>query len=162
MSLTWSREDLREFIKLYPTTEVPVLMKKYGRSYRAIVNLASRLKVKQHVGLRSAQGKRAHLGYTGPRKPRMVWAKDVVKQMLEEYPHTPNKVLAEKYGVSRRAIACAANRYGVIKSPEHRTAMGKLAFAKANELYHQKRINKGGSNVYVESQDRSLQVLAGG
>ena len=142
MSLTWTREELKEFIKLYPTTEVSVLMKKYGRSHRSITNLASRLKVRQCVGLRSAQGKRAHLGYTGPRKPRMVWAKDVVKQMLEEYPHTPNKVLAEKYGVSRRAIACAANRLGIVKSLEHRSAMGKIAAAKANEILKAKRIGK--------------------
>ena len=142
MSRKLTREELKEFIALYPTTEVSVLAKKYGRSYKSIISLASRLQVRQSVGLRSVQSKRAHLNYTGPRKRRMVWTDDLVNELMREYPHTPNKILAEKYGVSRRAITCAANLRGIKKSDKYLSAVGSMAARKANEVLRARRIGE--------------------
>lgn len=125
----WSREDMRELIKLYPTTGIEVLMQKFGRSYRSIIMKAHSLQVQRPVELRAAMGKCTQLKFVGPRKPRKVWTAAVVKQLLAEYPHTPNNVLAQKYGVSARAICCLANRMDVKKSSVHLSAMGAVSNA---------------------------------
>jgi Asp-tRNA(Asn)/Glu-tRNA(Gln) amidotransferase B subunit len=83
---------------------------------------AYNLRVRQDPAMRAEQGKRAHLQFVGPRLPRVKWEPDVVKRLLEEYPCTPNKVLAEKYGVSTRAVCQLANRHNVMKSKEYISA----------------------------------------
>lgn len=121
----WTREELKELVVLYPTTDIEVLMEKFGRSYRGIICKASALQAKKDIALRAAMGKRAHLIAIGPRKPRKFWTSSVVKQILEAYPYTSNHELAVRYGTSRRSIACLANLRGVKKAKTYISAVNR-------------------------------------
>lgn len=49
------------------------------------------------------------------REPRLPWTSRAVRDFCNEYPYTPNDVLAEKYGRTREAINRMAQKYKMHK-----------------------------------------------
>lgn len=124
----WTREELRELVEIYPTTEASDLVAKYKRSYRAIVSKASRLKVRKDKAFISEKNKISAVRGVGTMPIRgKKWDPEKLSLMLAEYPHTDSTLLAEKYNVSRAAITGTAGRYGVAKTKEFKLMLAQRA-----------------------------------
>lgn len=135
----WTREELIEFVKIYPDTDIEVMMEKFGRSYRGIICKAHDLRIKQNEKMRAKRGKDAHLKSVGPRRPRKKWPVELIDQILADYPHMSNYDLAIKYNTSPRAICCLASGHDVKKSREYLKLCGQRAAQRLNEMLRQKR-----------------------
>lgn len=125
----WTREELRQFVIDYPDMQMDALMEKYQRSYRALVCKAFDMQVSKSEDYRLAIGRACHLRAIGPRRSRVnkKWSGDIISALLVEYPDTPNRILAQKYGCSERAVRCAANDAGIKKSKAYRSVIGRAA-----------------------------------
>lgn len=127
----WTREELQEFIRIYPTTSSLELMARFGRTYRAIACKAHDLQLVKTDAFRADMGRAAHLRAIGPRRPRQKkrWPLEVVQRLLEEYPHESNQALAQRYGCTERAVMCVAALHGVTKSAAYRTQAARYSAA---------------------------------
>lgn len=110
----WSREEIRRFIEVYPTTEVASLSLLFGRSARSIASKAHRLMLRQDPELKSALGRRSN-----PRKRGRInysrWPKEDRKAALALYPKVSTKAIAERFGRSERSVRYLAIRTGTKK-----------------------------------------------
>lgn len=110
----WSREEIRRFIEVYPTTEVAALSLLFGRSARSIASKAHRLMLRQDPELKSALGRRSN-----PRKRGRIkytrWPKADREAALALYPKVSTKAIAKQFGRSERAVRYLAIRTGTKK-----------------------------------------------
>ena len=116
----WTREELREFIEIYPYTDTEVLMQKFGRSQGAILCKAHRLVLSKTTEYNIRRGRETQERLVNKKSFVRKWTEEDTAQFLAEYPDTDNSVLAEKYGRTMRAINAFAQSCGAVKSEEYK------------------------------------------
>ena len=118
----WTREELKEFIDIYPDTDTEVLMQKFGRSQGAILCKAHRLLLSKTTEYNIRRGQQTQERLLNKKAFVKKYTSEEVKKILEEYPDTDNSLLAEKYGRTVRAINAIAQKHGVVKTKMYRSA----------------------------------------
>lgn len=99
-SKPWTKEEEAFLRKHYKTMTHKAIAKALGRSHGAVSNKAERMQLLK--------------------KPsnRRFWYGERLHDLKRLYPHTPNKELAKRFGVTQKAVLDAARRYGVRKNQD--------------------------------------------
>jgi hypothetical protein len=125
----WKRDEIKELIELYPTTDTEILMEKFGRTRSAITCKAQKLVLRKTDFYQVRRGKEVHENFDGVRNKARKWTKEELNQMLLDYPHMDNQALSKKYNRTRRSINAVAQKNKVFKTEKF-----KRDFAKKNSL----------------------------
>lgn len=115
----WTRDELKEFIELYPSTDTEVLMKKFGRSQSAILCKAHRLVLSKTTEYNIRRGRETQNMFLNKRPYINKYTKEEIESLRAEYPDGDNAELAIKYGRTARAIIAFAKNRGITKSKEY-------------------------------------------